>query len=138
MDEFTDGQDITENAEQITEDINDSNSETEVSETEETYVQSSLTQDNTQLNQNDTADAVTVSPESEQTVIEESNEISYKDLVTVLTEHNEEIEAIHELEEKRQEFYTVYQNMLFTLIIGIGLLFGGLCAVILANYLRHG
>lgn len=41
-------------------------------------------------------------------------------------------------EEKKQDYYTSYQNMSFTMIVGIGLLFGCVCALILSNYLRHG
>ena len=138
MDEFTDGQDMTEDAEQIINDAEDFGSEPEKSGSEQVPATSSPVQEDTDLVQNeDASDNVEHSPEPEPTV-EESSELSYDDLIAVLTEQNEEIKAIHELENKRQEFYTTYQNMMFTLIVGIGLLFGGICAIILSNYLRHG
>ena len=138
MDEFTDGQDMTEDTEQIINDTEDFGSETESSELEQISVPSSPAHEDTELEQNNNAsDTVEQSSEPEPT-IEASSELSYDDLIAVLTEQNEEIKAIHELEDKRQEFYTTYQNMMFTLIVGIGLLFGGICAIILSNYLRHG
>ena len=62
-----------------------------------------------------------------------------KGKISDLQGRNRELEKqIRELEEKKQDYYTSYQNMGFTMIVGIGLLFGCVCALILSNYLRHG
>lgn len=74
----------------------------------------------------------------EQVDIHEDSSTSYEELLAVLTEQRDEIKTIHELEEKKQEYFSSYQNMGITLIVGIGLLCGCVCALILSNYLRHG
>ena len=76
MDEFTDGQDMTEDTEQIINDTEDFGSETESSELEQTPVPSSPAHEDTELEQNNNAsDTVEQSSEPEPT-IEASSECS--------------------------------------------------------------
>lgn len=138
MEEFTDGLEITENDDSILNN-DDFSSESETATETETITPASITPspEDTQPMQGELSDVPEQLPE-ETPIIEESNEVPYEDLLTALTEQTEELKAVRELEEKEQDIYTTYQNMGITLIVGIGLLFGGICALILSNYLRHG
>lgn len=139
MEVFTDGSEALEEPEQVfdnSESGDSSTSEPETTETEENKTTTLSPSPDTQPEQNDeTVDVVEDQPEETPDV---SSVPSYEELLTAVTEQTTEIKAIRELEEKKQDYYTSYQNMGFTMIIGIGLLFGCVCALILSNYLRHG
>ena len=139
MEVFTDGSETLQEPEQVfdnSESGNSSTSEPETTETEENETATLSPSPDTQSEQNDeTVDVVEDQPEETPDV---SSVPSYEELLTTVTEQTTEIKAIRELEEKKQDYYTSYQNMGFTMIVGIGLLFGCVCALILSNYLRHG
>lgn len=139
MEVFTDGSETLEEPEQVfenTESGDSFTSEPETTETEENEATTLSPSPDTQPEQNDeTVDVVEDQPEETPDV---SSVPSYEELLTAVTEQTVEIKAIRELEEKKQDYYTSYQNMGFTMIVGIGLLFGCVCALILSNYLRHG
>ena len=139
MEVFTDGSETLEEPEQVfenTESGDSFTSEPETTETEENEIATLSLSPDTQPEQNDeTVDVVEDQPEETPDV---SSVPSYEELLTAVTEQTVEIKAIRELEEKKQDYYTSYQNMGFTMIVGIGLLFGCVCALILSNYLRHG
>lgn len=139
MEVFTDGSETMEEPEQVFDnsDSGDSStSEPETTETEENETTTLSPSPDTQPEQNDeTVDVVEDQPEETPDV---SSVPSYEELLTAVTEQTTEIKAIRELEGKKQDYYTSYQNMGFTMIVGIGLLFGCVCALILSNYLRHG
>lgn len=139
MEVFTDGSETMEEPEQVfdnSESGDSSTSEPETTETEENETTTLSPSPDTQPEQNDeTVDVVEDQPEETPDV---SSVPSYEELLTAVTEQTTEIKAIRELEEKKQDYYTSYQNMSFTMIVGIGLLFGCVCALILSNYLRHG
>ena len=138
MEVFTDGTETLEEPEQVFENIESGDSftsEPETTETEENEIATLSLSPDTQPEQNEeTVDVVEDQPEETPDVTEPS----YEELLTAVTEQTKEIKAIRELEEKKQNYYTSYQNMGFTMIVGIGLLFGCVCALILSNYLRHG
>lgn len=139
MEVFTDGSETMEEPEQVFDNSDSGDSfisEPETTETEENETTTLSPSPDTQPEQNDeTVDVVEDQPEETPDI---SSVPSYEELLTAVTEQTTEIKAIHELEEKKQDYYTSYQNMGFTMIIGIGLLFGCVCALILSNYLRHG
>lgn len=139
MEVFTDGSEALEEPEQVfdnSESGDSSISEPETTETEENETTTLSLSPDTQPEQNEeTVDVVENQPEETPDV---SSVPSYEELLTAVTEQTTEIKAIRELEEKKQDYYTSYQNMSFTMIVGIGLLFGCVCALILSNYLRHG
>lgn len=139
MEVFTDGSETLQEPEQVfdnSESGDSSTSEPETTETEENDTTTLSPSPDTQPEQNDeTVDVVEDQPEETPDV---SSVPSYEELLTAVTEQTTEIKAIRELEEKKQDYYTSYQNMGFTMIVGIGLLFGCVCALILSNYLRHG
>lgn len=139
MEVFTDGSEALEEPEQVfdnSESGDSSISEPETTETEENETTTLSPSPDTQPEQNDeTVDVVEDQPEETPDV---SSVPSYEELLTAVTEQTTEIKAIRELEEKKQDYYTSYQNMGYTMIVGIGLLFGCVCALILSNYLRHG
>ncbi|RHA50035.1 hypothetical protein DW934_03400 [Blautia obeum] len=139
MEVFTDGSEALEEPEQVfdnSESGDSSTSEPEITETEENEATTLSPSPDTQPEQNDeTVDVVEDQPEETPDV---SSVPSYEELLTAVTEQTTEIKAIRELEEKKQDYYTSYQNMSYTMIVGIGLLFGCVCALILSNYLRHG
>lgn len=139
MEVFTDGSETMEEPEQVfdnSESGDSSTSEPETTETEENETTTLSPSPDTQPEQNDeTVDVVEDQPEETPDV---SSVPSYEELLTAVTEQTTEIKAIRELEEKKQDYYTSYQNMGFAMIVGIGLLFGCVCALILSNYLRHG
>lgn len=139
MEVFTDGSETLQEPEQVfdnSESGDSSTSEPETTETEENDTTTLSPSPDTQPEQNDeTVDVVEDQPEETPDV---SSVPSYEELLTAVTEQTTEIKAIRELEEKKQDYYTFYQNMGFTMIVGIGLLFGCVCALILSNYLRHG
>lgn len=139
MEIFTDGSETLQEPEQVfdnSESGDSSTSEPETTETEENETTTLSPSPDTQPEQNDeTVDVVEDQPEETPDV---SSVPSYEELLTAVTEQTTEIKAIRELEEKKQDYYTSYQNMSFTMIVGIGLLFGCVCALILSNYLRHG
>ena len=138
MEVFTDGSETLEDSEQVFEDTESGDSfisEPETTETEENEATTLSPSPDTQPEQNEeTVDVVEDQPEETPDVAE----LLYEELLTAVTEQTKEIKAIRELEEKKQDYYTSYQNMGFTLIVGIGLLFGCVCDLILSNYLRHG
>ena len=139
MEVFTDGSEKLEEPEQVFDNSDSGDSfisEPETTETEENETATLSPSPDTQPEQNDeTVDVVEDQPEETPDV---SSVPSYEELLTAVTEQTTEIKAIRELEEKKQDYYTSYQNMSFTMIVGIGLLFGCVCALILSNYLRHG
>ena len=139
MEVFTDGSETMEEPEQVFDNSDSGDSFTSEPETTETEGNETTTlspSPDTQPEQNDeTVDVVEDQPEETPDV---SSVPSYEELLTAVTEQTTEIKAIRELEEKKQDYYTSYQNMSFTMIVGIGLLFGCVCALILSNYLRHG
>lgn len=139
MEIFTDGSETLEEPEQVfdnSESGDSSTSEPKTTETEENETTTLSPSPDTQPEQNEeTVDVVENQPEETPDV---SSVPSYEELLTAVTEQTTEIKAIRELEEKKQDYYTSYQNMSFTMIVGIGLLFGCVCALILSNYLRHG
>ena len=139
MEVFTDGSETMEEPEQVFDNSDSGDSsilEPETTETEENDTTTLSPSPDTQPEQNDeTVDVVEDQPEETPDV---SSVPSYEELLTAVTEQTTEIKAIRELEEKKQDYYTSYQNMGFTMIVGIGLLFGCVCALILSNYLRHG
>lgn len=139
MEVFTDGSETLEEPEQVFDNSESGDSSTlepETTETEENEATTLSPSPDTQPEQNEeTVDVVEDQPEETPDV---SSVPSYEELLTAVTEQTTEIKAIRELEEKKQDYYTSYQNMGFTMIVGIGLLFGCVCALILSNYLRHG
>lgn len=139
MEVFTDGSETLEEPEQVFDNSDSGDSfisEPETTETEENETATLSPSPDTQPEQNDeTVDVVEDQPEEMPDI---SSVPSYEELLTAVTEQTTEIKAIRELEEKKQDYYTSYQNMSFTMIVGIGLLFGCVCALILSNYLRHG
>ena len=139
MEVFTDGSETLEEPEQVFDNTESGDSSTLEPETNETEENESITlspSPDTQPEQNDeTVDVVEDQPEE---TLDVSSVPTYEELLTAVTEQTTEIKAIRELEEKKQDYYTSYQNMGFTMIVGIGLLFGCVCALILSNYLRHG
>lgn len=143
MDDFTDGLGTTENTDTLPEETPESVTEPETTPEPE-QSSSSFTSDlpDTAVDQEQTQEQPEqISEELEQetdvTPQEETETVSYGDLLKALTEQTEEIRAVHELEEKKQEFYTNYQNMGIAFLVGCGLLCGCICTLILANYLRH-
>lgn len=139
MEVFTDGSEALEEPEQVFDnsDSGDSStSEPETTETEENETTTLSPSPDTQPEQND--ETVDVVEDQLEETLDVSSVPSYEELLTAVTEQTTEIKAIRELEEKKQDYYTSYQNMSFTMIVGIGLLFGCVCALILSNYLRHG
>lgn len=139
MEVFTDGSETLQEPEQVFDNSESGDSSTlepETTETEENEATTLSPSPDTQPEQNEeTVDVVEDQPEETPDV---SSVPSYEELLTAVTEQTTEIKAIRELEEKKQDYYTSYQNMGFTMIVGIGLLFGCVCALILSNYLRHG
>ena len=139
MEVFTDGSETLEEPEQVFDNSDSGDSfisEPETTETEENETATLSPSPDTQPEQNDeTVDVVEDQPEEMPDI---SSVPSYEELLTAVTEQTTEIKAIRELEEKKQDYYTSYQNMGYTMIVGIGLLFGCVCALILSNYLRHG
>lgn len=76
-----------------------------------------------------------VSPETE--VTPESTvtpEVSYDDLLEEIKNQTEEIKAI---QEKNEEHFQTYEHLEMASVVGIGLLFGGICALIMSQYIRH-
>lgn len=140
MDEFTDGLEITENDTLI-----ESPTDTEPVLEQETPEQSSSVSDSTDLTDEPEKltepEQVTETPEQSTEIPEQEvtadQEISYEDLLKELSAQTEEIKAIHEIEINRQEFYDNIQNMGLVLVAASGLICGCICALILANYLRH-
>ena len=61
-------------------------------------------------------------------------EISYEKLVEEIKNQTEEIKAI---QEKNEEHFQTYEHLGFASVAGIGLLFGGICALIMSQYIRH-
>lgn len=61
-------------------------------------------------------------------------EISYEELVEEIKNQTEEIKAI---QEKNEEHFQTYEHLGFASVAGIGLLFGGICALIMSQYIRH-
>lgn len=147
MDDFTDGLETTDNTPTLPEETPEPVIEPETTpETEQpsssfasdlpdTAADQEQTQEQPQEQPEQTSEEL--EQETEITPQEETGTISYEDLLKALTEQTEEIKAIHELEEKKQEFYTNYQNMGIAFLVGCGLLCGCICTLILANYLRH-
>ena len=141
MDDFTDGLEVTDNTPTLPEETTEPAIEPETTpETEQPsssfasdLPDTAADQEQTQEQQEQTSEEL----EQEVTPQEETGTVSYEDLLKALTEQTGEIKAIHELEEKKQEFYTNYQNMGIAFLVGCGLLCGCICALILANYLRH-
>lgn len=139
MDDFTDGLETTDNTPTLPE------------ENQEPAIEPETTPEMEQPSSSFASDLPDTSADQEQpeqtseeleqdtevTPQEETGTVSYEDLLKTLTEQTEEIKAIHELEEKKQEFYTNYQNMGIAFLVGCGLLCGCICTLILANYLRH-
>ena len=143
MDDFTDGLEITENAITLPDETPEPVTEPETTpETEQSS--SSFTSDlpDTAADQEQTQEqpeqtSEELEQEPEVTPQEETGTVSYEDLLKALTEQTEEIKAVHELEEKKQEFYANSQNIGIAFLVGCGLLCGCICTLILANYLRH-
>lgn len=142
MDEFTDGLNTAESDETIIDDTPDT--ETPVSEPE-TPEQSSPVSDSTDLTDEpeeltepeqttETPAQITDAPEQEVTA---GQEVSYDDLMKELSAQTEDIKAMREIVENRQDFYDNVQNMGLVLVAAGGLICGCICALILANYLRH-
>lgn len=78
-----------------------------------------------------------VQPETEVTPGPEPSvtpEISYEELVEEIKNQTEEIKAIQEMNE---EHFQTYEHLGFVSVAGIGLLFGGICALIMSQYIRH-
>ena len=142
MDEFTDGLNTAESDETI---IDTPDTEQPASEPE-ALEQSSPVSDNADLTdepeeltepeQATEAPAAQTEEVPEQEVTPEQ-EISYDDLLKELSAQTEEIKAIREIIENRQDFYDNVQNMGLVLVAAGGLICGCICALILANYLRH-
>lgn len=142
MDEFTDGLNTAESDETIIDDTPDT--ETPVSEPEATE-QSSPVSDSTDLTDEpekltepeqttETPAQTTDVPEQE---VAAGQEVSYDDLMKELSAQTEELKAMREIVENRQDFYDNVQNMGLVLVAAGGLICGCICALILANYLRH-
>lgn len=72
-----------------------------------------------------------VTPKPEPSV---TPEISYEELVEEIRIQTEEIKAI---QEKNEEHFQTYEHLGFASVAGIGLLFGGICALIMSQYIRH-
>ena len=143
MDDFTDGLETTDNTPTLPEETPEPVIEPETTpETEQPsssfasdLPDTAADQEQTQEQPEQTSEEL--EQETEITPQEETGTIPYEDLLKTLTEQTEEIKAIHALEEKKQEFYTNYQNMGIAFLVGCGLLCGCICTLILANYLRH-
>ena len=143
MDDFTDGLEVTDNTLTLPEENQEPAIEPETTPEMEQPSSSfasdlpdtAADQEQTQEQPEQTSEEL--EQETEVTPQEETGTVSYEDLLKTLTEQTEEIKAIHELEEKKQEFYTNYQNMGIAFIVSCGLLCGCICTLILANYLRH-
>lgn len=142
MDEFTDGLNTAESDETIIDDTPDT--ETPVSEPEATE-QSSPVSDSTDLTDEpeeltepeqttETPALTTDVPEQE---VAAGQEVSYDDLMKELSAQTEELKAMREIVENRQDFYDNVQNMGLVIVAAGGLICGCICALILANYLRH-
>lgn len=149
MDEFTDGLNTAESDETIIDDTPDT--ETPVSEPE-TPEQSSPVSDSADLTDEpeeltepeqtteapaqttETPAQTTDAPEQE---VAAGQEVSYDDLMKELSAQTEDIKAMREIVENRQDFYDNVQNMGLVIVAAGGLICGCICALILANYLRH-
>lgn len=142
MDEFTDGLNTAESDETIIDDTPDT--ETPVSEPEATE-QSSPVSDSADLTDEpeeltepeqttETPAQTTDVPEQE---VAAGQEVSYDDLMKELSAQTEELKAMREIVENRQDFYDNVQNMGLVIVAAGGLICGCICALILANYLRH-
>ena len=76
-----------------------------------------------------------VSPETEVTPEPTvTPEVSYDDLLEEIKNQTEEIKAI---QEKNEEYFQTYEHLGTASVVGIGLLFGGICALIMSQYIRH-
>ena len=143
MDDFTDGLEVTDNTPTLPEENQEPAIEPETTPgTEQSSSSFASDLPDTVADQEQTQEQPEQTPEeleqeTEVTPQEETGTVSYEDLLKTLTEQTEEIKAIYALEEKKQEFYTNYQSMGITFIVGCGLLCGCICTLILANYLRH-
>ena len=142
MDEFTDGFNTAESDETIIDDTPDT--ETPVSEPEAPE-QSSPVSDSADLTDEpeeltepeqttETPAQTTDVPEQE---VAAGQEVSYDDLLKELSAQTEELKAMREIVENRQDFYDNVQNMGLVIVAAGGLICGCICALILANYLRH-
>ena len=142
MDEFTDGLNTAESDETIIDDTPDT--ETPVSEPEAPEQSSSvsdsadLTDEPEELTE---PEQTTESPAQTTDVPEQEvaagQEVSYDDLLKELSAQTEELKAMREIVENRQDFYDNVQNMGLVIVAAGGLICGCICALILANYLRH-
>ena len=142
MDEFTDGLNTAESDETIIDDTPDT--ETPVSEPEAPEQSSSvsdsadLTDEPEELTEpeqtTETPAQTTDVPEQE---VAAGQEVSYDDLLKELSAQTEELKAMREIVENRQDFYDNVQNMGLVIVAAGGLICGCICALILANYLRH-
>lgn len=142
MDEFTDGLELTESDDTSVENTPDT--DTPVSEPEAPE-QSSPVSDSADLTDEpeeltepeqttETPAQITDVPEQEVTA---GQHVSYDDLMKELSAQTEDIKAMREIVENRQDFYDNVQNMGLVLVAAGGLICGCICALILANYLRH-
>lgn len=61
-------------------------------------------------------------------------EVSYQELIEEVKKQTEEISTI---QEKNEEHFQTYEHLGFATVAGIGLLFGGICALIMSQYIRH-
>lgn len=141
MEDFTDGLEVTDIPDTVPETSQEPATETEQMSPSEQGSFSSAPSDlnDTAADQEEAPEQISETPEPEQEteVTSQEETVSYEDLMKALTEQTEEIKAIHELEEKKQEFYTTYQNFGIAFLVGFGLVCGCICTLILANYLRH-
>ena len=143
MDDFTDGLEINESTVTLPEETPEPATEPETTpETEQSSSSPASDLSDTAADQEQTQEqpeqaSEELEQETDVTPQEETETVSYEDLLKALTEQTEEIKAVHELEEKKQGFYMNCQNIGIAFLVGCGLLCGCICTLILANYLRH-
>ena len=123
MDDFTDGLETTDNTPTLPE------------ETPEPAIEPETTPGTEQSSSSFASDLPDTVADQEQT--QEQPEQTSEELEQETEVTPQEETGPVSYEEKKQEFYTNYQNMGITFLVCCGLLCGCICTLILANYLRH-
>lgn len=149
MDEFTDGQEVTENQEQNTvpEQIPGEQEQTDSQEEQSSSLPPStdipedvLTDPVDQEEQDIPSDLEAVEQEAEITQEPETSPapvMDYEELLEELKAQTEEIKAIRAVTDQQPDHDQTMQNIGLVSIVGLALLCGFVAALIFSNYMRH-
>lgn len=148
MDEFTDGQEVTENQEQNTEpeETSDGQEQADNSEEQSSSLPSSkdaedvLTDPVDQEEQDIPSDLEEIEQDAELTQEPEATPTpvtDYEELLEELKAQTEEIKAIRAVMDQQIDHNQTMENIGLVSIVGLALLCGFVAALIFSNYMRH-